>query len=104
MCRPGGLVLVNMPFLIRIHDHPGDYWRFTPDGSRFLLTAVGLDVQWVRSWGTVPACGQTSTFGGDIDRGTRFGTRTLFRSSFGACPSTPLEMLVSRSPAPNLNA
>jgi hypothetical protein len=54
--------------------------------------------------GTVPACGQTSTFGGDIDRGTRFGTRILFRSSFGACPSTPLEMLVCRSPAPNLNA
>jgi hypothetical protein len=51
MCRPGGLVLVNMPFLIRIHDHPGDYWRFTPDALRFLLTAVGLDVQWVRSWG-----------------------------------------------------
>jgi hypothetical protein len=50
VCRPGGLALVNMPFLIRIHDHPGDYWRFTPDGLRFLLTAVGLDVQWVRSW------------------------------------------------------
>jgi hypothetical protein len=27
-----------------------------------------------------------STFGGDIDRGTRFGTRILFRSSFGRLP------------------
>jgi hypothetical protein len=51
ICRPGGLVLVNTPFLIRIHDAPVDHWRFTPDGLRVLLTGAGFDVIWVRSWG-----------------------------------------------------
>ena len=51
LCRDGGRVLVSTPFLLRIHDHPGDYWRFTPDGLRILLEANGLSVAWVHSWG-----------------------------------------------------
>ena len=30
MCNPDGHVFVSTPFLIRLHDDPGDYWRFTP--------------------------------------------------------------------------
>jgi SAM-dependent methyltransferase len=51
MCKHGGHVYVSTPFLVRIHDHPGDYWRFTPDGMRLLLESQGLRPLWVRSWG-----------------------------------------------------
>lgn len=51
LVRPGGGVLVSTPFLVRIHDHPEDHWRFTPSGMRLLLEAAGLEVEWVRSWG-----------------------------------------------------
>jgi len=51
MCRPDGHVYVSTPFLVRLHDHPGDYWRFTPDGMTVLLRSQGLKPLWVRSWG-----------------------------------------------------
>jgi len=51
LCRPDGHVLVSTPFLVRLHDYPGDYWRFTPDGLRQLLVSRGLEPLWVRSWG-----------------------------------------------------
>jgi len=51
LVRPQGLVLVSTPFLVRIHAHPEDHWRFTPSGMRLLLEAGGLEVVWVRSWG-----------------------------------------------------
>jgi SAM-dependent methyltransferase len=51
LCAPGGMVLVSTPFLIRIHPHPNDFWRFTPDGLKKLLDCQGLRVEWVRSWG-----------------------------------------------------
>lgn len=51
LARPGGAVLVSTPFLLRIHGHPEDHWRFTPSGMRLLLDAGGLHVEWVRSWG-----------------------------------------------------
>ena len=51
MVRPGGYVVVATPFLIRLHDAPGDYWRYTPDGMRLLLESAGLTPSWIRSWG-----------------------------------------------------
>jgi len=51
LCAPGGHVLVSTPFLIRLHDAPGDYWRYTPDGLSRLLSSQGLEPLWVRSWG-----------------------------------------------------
>ena len=35
--RPDGALLVACPFHFHIHDHPSDYWRFTPDALRMLL-------------------------------------------------------------------
>src|SRR5215831_16320944 len=55
LCRPGGLVLVSTPFLIRVHGEPEDYWRFTDAGLEHLLSRAGLDVLWVRTWGNA-AC------------------------------------------------
>lgn len=51
MCRPGGRIVVSTPFLVKIHGHPGDYWRFTPQGLRGLLEKAGLRVEWVHTWG-----------------------------------------------------
>jgi SAM-dependent methyltransferase len=35
--RPDGALLVSCPFNVRIHNHPSDYWRFTPEGMKVLL-------------------------------------------------------------------
>ena len=35
--RPGGALLVSCPFNVRIHPHPSDYWRFTPEALDALL-------------------------------------------------------------------
>ncbi|MBN8867469.1 MAG: methyltransferase domain-containing protein [Solirubrobacterales bacterium] len=59
LCRPGGLVVVSTPFLIRVHELPMfgmyDYWRFTPRGLRTLLEGAGLEVESVGSWGNAEA-------------------------------------------------
>ena len=51
LCRPGGHVVVSTPFLVRIHNEPADYWRFTVPGLRLLLESTGLEVLSARSWG-----------------------------------------------------
>jgi len=51
ICKPGGTVVVGTPFLLRVHFHPGDYWRFTEDGMRVLLEHAGLEVLSTHSWG-----------------------------------------------------
>jgi SAM-dependent methyltransferase len=35
--RPGGFLLITSVMDFHIHDHPHDYWRFTPDAFRSLL-------------------------------------------------------------------
>jgi SAM-dependent methyltransferase len=52
MCRPGGNVVVSTPFLIRVHPTPFDFWRFTEDGMRRLLSGSGLVVDETGSWGS----------------------------------------------------
>ena len=54
LVRPGGHLIVNTPFLIRIHREPGDYWRFTADGLRRLLEKAGLEIVRMRTWGNLP--------------------------------------------------
>jgi SAM-dependent methyltransferase len=51
LVRPGGLAIVSVPFLIRIHREPGDYWRFSEDGLRTLLEGSGFIVERTGSWG-----------------------------------------------------
>ncbi len=33
----GGLIIISVPTEWRIHNYPHDYWRFTPEGARYLL-------------------------------------------------------------------
>jgi SAM-dependent methyltransferase len=35
--RPDGALVVSCPFYFRIHNHPADYWRFTPQALEVLL-------------------------------------------------------------------
>lgn len=51
LSRPGGCILVSTPFLIRVHEEPADFWRFTPDGLKTLLQSADLEVQSLGSWG-----------------------------------------------------
>jgi len=49
--RPGGMAIVSVPFLIRLHREPEDYWRFSAAGLRALLEDAGFVVERVESWG-----------------------------------------------------
>jgi len=57
LCTTSGYVFVSTPFLVRLHDFPADYWRFTPAGLERLLRSAGLTPLWVRSWGNRQAVG-----------------------------------------------
>ena len=39
---PGGWILVTMPFAFPVHNFPNDYWRFTPNGMRWMLKVAGF--------------------------------------------------------------
>jgi hypothetical protein len=51
LARPGGTVLVSMPFLVKIDPLPGDYWRVTPEGLALMMEHVGLSNVSVDGWG-----------------------------------------------------
>jgi SAM-dependent methyltransferase len=40
--RPGGRVILTVPFAARWHFIPHDYWRFTPSGLKHLFNAAGF--------------------------------------------------------------
>jgi len=43
--RPGGRLIVTVPFSFRLHAEPDDYWRFTPHALRQLCDESGLRVE-----------------------------------------------------------
>ena len=56
--RPGGRLLITVPFAARWHFIPFDYWRFTPAGLKQLLDGAGfrnLSV-WARGNALTVAC------------------------------------------------
>lgn len=42
--KPGGTLLLGLPFRQALHLAPTDYWRFTEFGVRFMLERAGYDV------------------------------------------------------------
>ncbi len=50
--RPGGRIIVSVPFLFPMHDAPGDFWRFTKYGLRALFS-VGWDIKFLTAEGDV---------------------------------------------------
>lgn len=51
LCTPGGTIVVTVPFLVRIHAAPDDYWRFTESGLKVLAESSNLTVTHSSSWG-----------------------------------------------------
>lgn len=49
--RPGGLLLLTVPFAARWHFVPYDYWRFTPSSLNHLLEQAGFEEIVVRARG-----------------------------------------------------
>lgn len=41
--RPGGRLVLTVPFAARWHFVPHDYWRYTPSSLHLLLTGAGFD-------------------------------------------------------------
>lgn len=41
MVADGGVCLVSTPLMLGIHGYPNDYWRFTPEGLRVVLSGFG---------------------------------------------------------------
>jgi GT2 family glycosyltransferase/SAM-dependent methyltransferase len=58
--KPGGLVLISIPFHFPVHCYPDDYWRMTSSGLEALLGSAGFqeittgdsgeDVEWDLYW------------------------------------------------------
>ena len=51
MLRPGGTFMIATPFLVRVHSHPDDYTRWTPQGMDALLEDCGFTDIDVHAWG-----------------------------------------------------
>lgn len=53
MLRPGGTLIIATPFLLRIHNSPGDYSRWTEQGLSSLLQESGFSENLIetQSWG-----------------------------------------------------
>lgn len=51
--RPGGRVLLTVPFMAPLHQLPYDYYRFTREGLRKMFEAAELEVEWIAARGNV---------------------------------------------------
>lgn len=43
--RPGGVLILTVPFMARLHEEPHDFFRYTEHGLRALLADAGLEVE-----------------------------------------------------------
>lgn len=51
--RPGGTLLLTVPFLARLHEEPYDFYRYTRHGLRVLLDDGGFDIDEVVETGSL---------------------------------------------------
>lgn len=42
--KPGGLLIISVPFSFRLHEEPHDYFRYSPHGLRELCARAGLEL------------------------------------------------------------
>ncbi len=40
--RPGGVLIIGVPFLIQVHPSPHDYWRYTEENLQLTLKSSGF--------------------------------------------------------------
>lgn len=53
MLKRGGWFLMTTPFLVKIHDYPLDYSRWTLEGMKIFLSGCGFSSISVDSWGNI---------------------------------------------------
>lgn len=53
--KPGGMLLLSVPFLSRLHNLPHDYYRFTVNGLNVALEEAGFEVVLVKPRGGILA-------------------------------------------------
>jgi SAM-dependent methyltransferase len=53
--RPGGRVLLTVPFVAPLHQLPFDFYRYTPRGVEVLLERHGLELELCEARGNFPA-------------------------------------------------
>ena len=83
LCRPGGHVLVATPFLVALHDYPGDYWRFTRMDSLCCCARRGSSRCGSAAGATEALCERTSTDGCRVCPGRTCAMSHVFPRSFG---------------------
>lgn len=49
--RPGGHLIMNVPFTYRLHEQPHDFYRYTSHALEYLTDSVGLEVVELRPLG-----------------------------------------------------
>lgn len=49
--KPGGVLILSVPHLSRLHDLPHDYYRYTHIGLQYLLTQAGLEIVTIQTKG-----------------------------------------------------
>jgi SAM-dependent methyltransferase len=95
--RPGGRLLVTVPFAARWHFVPFDYWRFTPSGLKQLLEEAGFrNVSvWARGNALTVACYKSmALFLPLLFPQTPTALQTWFRRMAGL-PATPFFVLMA---------
>lgn len=53
--KPGGVVLLTVPFMAPLHQLPLDYYRFTPRGLVELIARSGMELEWIEPRGNAAA-------------------------------------------------
>jgi len=59
--RPGGALLVTVPFVAALHALPYDFWRYTPAGLTALLSRHGMQVESLVPRGNVASAAASMT-------------------------------------------
>lgn len=53
--RPGGIMVISSTMYFPVHEHPHDYWRFTPEGFASLLGDFEWSLVESAGWDNFPA-------------------------------------------------
>ncbi len=89
MLRPGGVVVLTTPFLVRVHDYPVDCSRWTELGLKHLLAEGRFPLDKIRtgSWGTGNVWSQILKIGSfGVRKNILWSTSLSFQYPFGPLP------------------
>ena len=52
LLKPGGRIVLSVPFAWKFHGYPSDYWRFTAEGIKKLFPGIDWDAAGHGHWHT----------------------------------------------------